>query len=189
MAAAVSRPVDRVAERRRAVALARHYRDSQQLSIAEIARRLGRAPATVTAYLYDPTGEKARAVKARYRGVCRSCGATTSPRNGKHDAHAYCYRCRPGAAAPQWTRERIRDALHRWAARYGRAPSSYDWSRTHARRRDDEALQRLKAGDWPAPTTVTRLYGTWAHAVADAFADPPQPVPPTTGTPCEPCPR
>ena len=96
---AAPRPVlDRVSERRRAAALARHYRDVEELSIAEIARRLGRAPATVKAYLYDPTGEKARAVKARYRGNCRSCGADTSPRNGKGDAYPYCHRCRPGAA-------------------------------------------------------------------------------------------
>ena len=38
----------------------------------------------------DPTGEKARAVKARYVGVCRGCGAYTQPRNGKVDAYAYC---------------------------------------------------------------------------------------------------
>ena len=44
--------LDRVQERRRAVALARHYRDEEGLSIAEIARRLGRAEATVKAYLY-----------------------------------------------------------------------------------------------------------------------------------------
>ena len=43
--------LDRVQERRRAVALARHYRDEEGLSIAEIARRLGRAEATVKAYL------------------------------------------------------------------------------------------------------------------------------------------
>jgi hypothetical protein len=47
--------VDRVRERRRAAALARHYRDEESLSIGEIARRLGRAEATVKAYLYDPS--------------------------------------------------------------------------------------------------------------------------------------
>ena len=45
--------VDRVHERRKAAALARHYRDEEGFSIAEIARRLGRAPATIKAYLYD----------------------------------------------------------------------------------------------------------------------------------------
>ena len=73
---------DRVTERRRAAQLARHYRDQEGLTIAEIARRLGRAEGTVKAYLYDPLGDKAREVKARYRGVCRGCGASTSARNG-----------------------------------------------------------------------------------------------------------
>ena len=161
--------LDRVTERRRAAQLARHYRDQEGLSIAEIARRLGRAEATIKAYLYDPTGDKARAVKARYRGVCRGCGAPTAPRNGKGDAYAYCKRCHPGAIAPQWTRERVREAMRAWRARYGAAPSSYDWSRTHARRRGGEALKRLQAAEWPAPSTVTDLYGSWAAARADAF--------------------
>ena len=43
---------DRVSERRRAAQLARHYRDQEDLTIAEIARRLGRAEATVAAYFY-----------------------------------------------------------------------------------------------------------------------------------------
>src|SRR4051794_23395087 len=73
----------RVAERRRAVALALHYREAEGLSIAEIAARLGRSPATVKAYFYDPTGAKARTVKARYQGVCRGCGAYTQPRNAR----------------------------------------------------------------------------------------------------------
>ena len=51
---------DRVAERRRAVALARHVREAEGLSIAQIADRLGCSPATVKPYFYDPTGEKAR---------------------------------------------------------------------------------------------------------------------------------
>jgi DNA-directed RNA polymerase specialized sigma24 family protein len=40
--------LDRVAERRRAAQLARYYRDQEGLSIAEIARRLGRAEATIS---------------------------------------------------------------------------------------------------------------------------------------------
>jgi AraC-like DNA-binding protein len=102
---------DRVLERRRAVALARHLREAAGLSIAQIAERLGRSPATVKAYFYDPTGDKARAVKARYQGVCRGCGAYTQPRNGKGDAYAYCKHCHPGAIAPEWTRERVREAM------------------------------------------------------------------------------
>jgi hypothetical protein len=112
---------DRVAERRRAAALARHDRDVEQLPIAEIARRLGRAPATVKAYLYDPTGEKARA------------------------------------------------AISRWAELYGCAPTSYDWSRTHARQRGAQALRRLERDEWPSPATVSNPYGTWAAALRVMF--------------------
>jgi len=50
MGATANPPLDRVAERRRAVALARHYRDAEGLSIAQIAERLGRAPATTRSY-------------------------------------------------------------------------------------------------------------------------------------------
>jgi hypothetical protein len=117
-----------------------------------------------------PTGEKARAVKARYQGVCRGCGAPTQPRNGKGDAYEYCKTCNPGAAAPKLTRDAVRQAMRLWRSRYGTPPSSYDWSRTHARSRGGDALARLNAGDWPPPATVTDLYGTWAAARADAFA-------------------
>ena len=77
--------------------LARHFRDAEGLSIAQIAERLGRSPATIKAYFYHPTGEKARAVKAGYVGVCRGCGAYTQPRNGKGHAYAYCTAGHPGA--------------------------------------------------------------------------------------------
>src|SRR5437660_7348440 len=140
---------NRVVERRRAVALAHHYREYEGLTIREIAARLGRSPGTVKAYFYDPTGEKARAVKARYVGVCRGCGGYTQPRNGKGDAYAYCKRCHPGAIEQRWTRELVISAMLEWRERYGRLPSSYDWSRTHARRRGGGALERLASGAWP----------------------------------------
>ena len=162
--------IDRVVERRRAVALARHYRDFEGLSNAEIAARLGRSPATVKTYFCDPTGEKARAVKARYVGVCRGCGSYTQPRNGKGDAYAYCKRCHPGAIERQWTRELVIAAMSEWKARYGKLPSSYDWSRTHSRRRGGEAQRRLTEGRWPSSSVVTALWGSWPAARSAASA-------------------
>ncbi len=168
---AFTAPSDRVAERRRAVALARHYREAEGLSIAQIADRLGRSPATVKAYFYDPTGEKARSVKARYHGMCRGCGADTQARNGKGDAYAYCKACHPGATARRWTRQRVLDAMRAWHARHGRLPSSYDWSRTHARRRGGQALERLAEAEWPAASVVANLFETWAAARAAALRE------------------
>ena len=136
----------RVSERRRAVALARHLRASEGLSIAAIADRLGRSPATVKGYFHDPDGAKARAVKARYQGACRTCGAPTQPRNGKGDAYAYCKRCHPGAIQPRWTRELVLEAMRAWQRRYGTLPSSYDWSA--ARMRAAAARRRPRA--WTA---------------------------------------
>ena len=153
-------------ERRRAVALAHHFREDEGLSIRQMADRLGRSPATVKAYFYDPTGEKARAVKARFVGPCRGCGASTQPRNGKGDAYAYCKACHPGAIKRRWTRELILEAMREWQQRYGRLPSSYDWSRTHARRRGGEALGRLEGGVWPAASGVTKVFGSWETARA-----------------------
>ena len=71
-------PYDRVVERRRAVALARHFREDEGLSIAQIADRLGRSPATIKAYFYDPTGEKARGYKAKHRNRCARGGRPTA---------------------------------------------------------------------------------------------------------------
>jgi AraC-like DNA-binding protein len=174
--------LDRVLERRRAVALARHYREAEGLAIAQIADRLGRSPATIKAYFYDPTGEKARAVKARYQGVCRGCGAYTQPRNGKGDAYAYCKACHPGAIERRWTRQRVLDAMLEWRERYGQLPSSYDWSRTHAHWRGGEPLERLSAGDWPSASAVSGAYGSWraartaaANRITEADEDWPSP--------------
>ena len=67
--------LDRVEERRRAVALARHYRDEEDLSIADIARRLGRAEATVKAYLYDPSDANKRPTGSLHANAWEDCPA------------------------------------------------------------------------------------------------------------------
>jgi hypothetical protein len=174
---------DRVLERRRAVALVRHFREAEGLSVAQIAARLGRSPATIKAYFYDPTGEKARAVKARYVGVCRGCGAYTQPRNGKGDAYAYCKACHPGAIQRRWTPERVLEAMGEWLDSYGRLPSSYDWSRTHARRRGGEALRRVEAGAWPPASVVTSVFGSWAAAREAAATSTATPLGPASAAP------
>jgi len=170
---------DRVSERRRATQLARHYRDVERLTIADIAQRLGRTQATVKAYLHDPTGEKARAVKRRYQGVCQRCGAPTQARNGKHDAYTFCKACHPGAIARKWTRDQIREAMRAWQQRYGTPPTSYDWSRTHATRlvahpRHPAGTRRVAAAARRRMAAVEHrhdAYGSWAAARADPFPD------------------
>jgi AcrR family transcriptional regulator len=157
---------DRVLERRRAVALARHYREFEGLSIRQIADRLGRSPATIKAYFYDPMGEKARAVKAPLRrGVpwLRRLHAAAQ-RQGRR------LRVHPGAIQPRWTRELVISAMLAWRDRYGRWPSSYDWSRTHAQRRGGHALRRLAGGRWPSASVINAVFGTWAAARQAAAA-------------------
>jgi len=62
----------------------------------------------------------------------------------------------------------VLDAMLRWSTRYGRLPSSYDWSRTHARRRGGEPLERLSTDGWPSAGVVTAVYGSWTAAPAAA---------------------
>jgi hypothetical protein len=74
-------------------------RPGQESAEHKFRLRLGRSPSTVKAYFNDAIGEKAKAVKARYQGLCRGCGAPTQPRNGKGDAYAYCKACHPSSRA------------------------------------------------------------------------------------------
>jgi hypothetical protein len=55
-------------------------------------------------------------------------------------------------------------AMLDWRSRYRRLPSSYDWSRTHVRRRGGEALLRLNRGRWPSASAVTAVCGSWSAA-------------------------
>lgn len=153
-------------ERRRAVQLARHYRDGERLPLAEIAVLLGRSRATIRGYLYDPDGSKARLVKERYRGHCLCCGARTSGA-GPSDPKTLCARCN-GSASAKWDRPRIEQALRAWYRQYGRPATSTDLSLSYARGRapcdGGERLRRLRegweGGPWPAASVVQYHYGS-----------------------------
>jgi pimeloyl-ACP methyl ester carboxylesterase len=69
----------------------------------------------------------------------------------------------------------VLEAMREWQRLYGRLPSSYDWSRTHAGRRGGEALRRLEAGVWPSASVVTKVFGSWA-AAREATEPRPQPL-------------
>jgi hypothetical protein len=93
-------------------------------------------------------------------GLCRGCGAGTQPRNGKGDAYAYSKSCHPGAIERRWTTGRVLDAMREWREFCDGLPSSYDWSRTHARtharRSGGEPLERLTERKWLPASVVTR---------------------------------
>jgi len=65
---------------------------------------------------------------------------------------------------PLDARARVLEAMRAWQARYGRLPSSYDWSVTHAHRRDREALASLSQADFPSSSVVTAVYRSWTAA-------------------------
>ena len=62
---------------------ARHFREAESLSIAEIAARLDRSPATVKAYFYDPregAGGQGRAMSASAAAAVRTRGRARQAR-------------------------------------------------------------------------------------------------------------
>lgn len=156
----------RVLERQRAVALTKHYREQERLSVKEIACRLGRTPATVRAYIYDPDGSKARRVKDRYRGVCGSCGAQTTGA-GPGRARPLCADCN-GRDSAKWNKSLIEAALRAWTATYGGPPKTTDLSLSYATQqaaRDGGVrLRRLEAGweqgRWPPRSVVEYHFGS-----------------------------
>ena len=161
---------DRVVERQRPVALARHYREAEGLSIRQIADRLGRSPATVKAYFYRPTGEKARAVKRRYQGCAEDAarlplrGAARAARTSTAST-AIRGRSRHGERAPGCEMR----------CEHGESSTDVRHHQLTGRERTHEGVaakvRRLQERDWPAPSTVIDLYGTWSGARADAFAE------------------
>src|ERR1700760_361194 len=47
-------------------------------------------------------------------------------------------------------------------ARFGRMPTLYDWSRTHARQRGGEAVAHLAEAEWPAASRASAASAGWS---------------------------
>lgn len=102
-------PSQRVVERRRAVLLTQHYRHQEGLTVPQIAALMGLSEGSIRAYLHDPDGSKAQAIKESYRGVCEVCGAATSG-EGPGRARPVCTRC-ANQDNGTWSPRRIHAAL------------------------------------------------------------------------------
>ena len=88
----IGRGYDRVLERRRAVALARHFREAEGSRSAR-SRSASAVRQRRSRRTFMTRQARRRARSRRAVGVCRGCGAYTQPRNGKGDAYAYCKAC------------------------------------------------------------------------------------------------
>jgi len=157
----------------------KHEGEAHGVTNREIARILSAefgeqvAVGTVRNYLWDPRGEKARAIKESYRGLCRECGEPTSGGDGPRGARDYCQRhkhLRPGSPLQKHTPESIKATLRRWYQAYGSWPKSHDLNRHWAERRGGEALRRFEQFGLSA-SSVSHHFGTVKAGVEAAERD------------------
>jgi AcrR family transcriptional regulator len=164
-------PPQRVVERRRAVLLTQHYRHEEGLTVPQIAARMGLSEGSIRAYLHDPDGSKAQAIKESYRGVCEVCGAATSG-EGPGRARPVCTRC-ANQDHSTWSPRRIHAALRAWRQRYGQPATSTDLSAAHAYSDGGARLRRLsegwEEGPWPAASVVQYHCGSVQKANSEAL--------------------
>lgn len=128
--------------------------------------------AYVSDLLYDPTGEKMRARKKSYAGVCKTCGAPTDGSNGKSNAPEYCKKHSNRAHFMIWTESKIIAAIHEWHNIYGRPPIATDWNKQVEGSPGQycRGPRTTWAGKrrWPPLGTVQARFGSWANAIEAA---------------------
>ncbi len=129
---------------------------SRGLTQVRISDELRLSRSYVSAIVADPTGEKERRRRERYRRPCPKCGTLMTGCNGHgSSAPKLCATCAAANAPKEWTREKIIAAIQRWANEHGRPPTSTDWRRVSS------------DSYWPNAGTVVQTLG-WANAVEAA---------------------
>ena len=159
--------------RRRALELARHYREAEGLSLVQIADRLGRSPATVEAYCYDPTGgegggqgplrqrvPRVRRVRAAAQRQGRRLrvlqgGPPRGRSSGAGRTSGCSSRCARGASSTAGSRRRMTGRAH---MRGGAVEMLWrDWRSRHGRRRASSRTSSERG----RPPTRRRRGRTW----------------------------
>lgn len=75
-----------------------------------------------------------------------------------------------GQPEPQWTKDTIVEAIHRFERRNGRRPTSLDFNPADAKAKGhpERAAHFAEAGDYPHVATVQKVYGKWSAALEAA---------------------
>jgi len=164
-------PAARAELRRDLVAQAYKIRQEHpDLTIADIARRLGRSPSTVAKYFTDPTATKARERKHAYRGTCATegCENPTSAGDGRGRAREHCRSCE-NASRRVHTENSVIEILRRFEAETGRRARSSDFHPTRARQAGGETWERYERFRL-ALATIRRVFtGGFPAAAAAAY--------------------
>jgi predicted transcriptional regulator len=102
------------------------YLLAQGWSYKAIARELGASQPSVRRWCDDQYREASnitsRAWKEKNRGTCEICGVSTWAGSSK------CLSC-SGRNRRYWTRERVIEAIQKWAAEHGAPPTAPQWQR------------------------------------------------------------
>lgn len=131
----------------------------------DVAETLGISRSYAAELASDPDGSRARARKDSYRGACIDCGRPTSGSNGTTGAPERCAACRKAyeRSLKFWTRERVIDAIQRFAAEHGRPPKATEWNIAHS---DDD--YPASSSVYVTPTNPTSPFASWADAIEAA---------------------
>lgn len=73
-----------------------------------------------------------------------------------------------GVAKGYWTRERIVEAVHEWATRFGEPPTANAWNPAAYRFAKDERYAAYHSGTYPCLSTVRDRFGRWSDMLREA---------------------
>jgi hypothetical protein len=156
----------------------RRLRDVEGLMWREIGARLGLSKATAHAYYSDPTGDVARARKAKKNGRCVDCRAETKA-SGAAVPPERCRTCNAAHVRAQ-SRRWILDSFAEWHRIFGVPPTAVEWAPAQARlrmRRGEYGSQPLARYEstgrpWPVPSLVADHFGSWNEGLRAAGFEP-----------------